>query len=439
MPRPKYISRRRLATLLAGGTAVLIAGCGDSAPPASTPTPGAPGAPTTAALTTPPSRPASSPTTPAPASVAAAPSASAAAPATSPAQPPAPVAPVATVAAPRPTRPPPVQTEAPTATPTPEPITPSPTPTPPPTPTRPPLRSLLTGLEISPNARAQRVVAVKIDNSIEARPQSGLSTAAVVYEHVTEGSVTRYTAFFLDSDLERVGPIRSARFVDRDLVQQFDALFAHVGASPPVMRDLRSSPAADVDQFFYDETRPYYRISSRPAPFNMYASLPALREVGARRHRQRREIQGFRFFEIDPQIGPLTHLAIPAGPRNAYQAEYVFDTATRRWRRSLGGALDIDAHTGEALVFENVVAQWVPARLTEFDEDSYGNKSLWIGTTGQGPVSVFRDGARFDGTWRRPSETAVTEFLNPDGSPLELRPGRTWIHLLTGSEAVEAL
>ena len=332
-----------------------------------------------------------------------------------------------------------MQTEAPTATPTPEPITPSPTPTPPPTPTRPPLRSLLTGLEISPNARAQRVVAVKIDNSIEARPQSGLSTAAVVYEHVTEGSVTRYTAFFLDSDLERVGPIRSARFVDRDLVQQFDALFAHVGASPPVMRDLRSSPAADVDQFFYDETRPYYRISSRPAPFNMYASLPALREVGARRHRQRREIQGFRFFEIDPQIGPLTHLAIPAGPRNAYQAEYVFDTATRRWRRSLGGALDIDAHTGEALVFENVVAQWVPARLTEFDEDSYGNKSLWIGTTGQGPVSVFRDGARFDGTWRRPSETAVTEFLNPDGSPLELRPGRTWIHLLTGSEAVEAL
>ena len=439
MPRPKYISRRRLATLLAGGTAVLIAGCGDSAPPASTPTPGAPGAPTTAALTTPPSRPASSPTTPAPASVAAAPSASAAAPATSPAQPPAPVAPVATVAAPRPTRPPPVQTEAPTATPTPEPITSSPTPTPPPTPTRPPLRSLLTGLEISPNARAQRVVAVKIDNSIEARPQSGLSTAAVVYEHVTEGSVTRYTAFFLDSDLERVGPIRSARFVDRDLVQQFDALFAHVGASPPVMRDLRSSPAADVDQFFYDETRPYYRISSRPAPFNMYASLPALREVGARRHRQRREIQGFRFYEIDPQIGPFTHLAIPAGPRNAYQAEYVFDTATRRWRRSLGGALDIDAHTGEALVFENVVAQWVPARLTEFDEDSYGNKSLWIGTTGQGPVSVFRDGARFDGTWRRPSETAVTEFLNPDGSPLELRPGRTWIHLLTGSEAVETL
>ena len=429
-----------MAALLAGGTALLAAGCGEAEPPTSTPT-------AAAAATSPPASTATSTArvpslaTPTPAAVAGAqPTTTSRAPTASTAPPaPAPVAPVATVAAPRPTRPPLVQTEAPKATPTPEPITPSPTPTPPPTPTRPPLRSLLTGLEISPNARAQRVVAVKIDNSIEARPQSGLSTAAVVYEHVTEGSVTRYTAFFLDSDLERVGPIRSSRFVDRDLVQQFDALFAHVGASPPVMRDLRSSPAADVDQFFYDETRPYYRISSRPAPFNMYASLPALREVGARRHRQRREIQGFRFYDAEPELGPLTHLAIPAGPRNAYQAEYVFDTATRRWRRSLGGALDIDAHTGEALVFENVVAQWVPARLTQFDEDSYGNKSLWIGTTGQGPVSVFRDGARFDGIWRRPSETAVTEFLNPDGSPLALRPGRTWIHLLTGSEAVEAL
>ena len=299
--------------------------------------------------------------------------------------------------------------------------------------------SPLTGLEISPNARARRVVAVKIDNSIEARPQSGLGTAAVVYEHVTEGSVTRYTAFFLDSDLERVGPIRSSRFVDRDLVQQFDALFAHVGASPPVMRDLRNSAAADLDQFFYDETTPYYRVSARPAPFNMYASLPALREVGARRHPERREIQGFRFYDVEPSLGPLTNLTVPAGPRGPYQAEYQFDTSTRRWRRSMGGALEIDAHTGQALEFENVIAQWVPARVTQYDEDHLGNKSVWIGTTGEGPVSLFRDGARFDGTWRRASETDVTKFFDADGSPLEFRPGRTWIRLLTGAETVEAV
>ena len=432
MPRPARITRRRVAALLAGGTALLIAGCGESEAPAPTPTA------TTPAATSPPpptatsTAPAPSLSTPTPVTVAATQPTAAL-----PASPTAvPVAPVATVAAPRPTRPP-TQTATPTATPSPEP-TPTPDPTPTPTPTPPPILSPLTGLEISPAARSRRVVAVKIDNSGGARPQSGLSTAAVIYEHVTEGIVTRYTAFFLDSELERVGPIRSSRFVDRDLVQQFDALFAHVGASPPVMRDLRNSPAADIDQFFYDETTPYYRISSRPAPFNMYASLPALREVGAKRHPDRREIQGFRFYETEPDIGPLTDLTIPGGPRNAFQAEYEFDAATRRWRRSLGGALDIDAHTGEALAFENVIAQWVPARVTQYDEDHLGNKSVWIGTTGEGPVSVFRDGARLDGTWRRPSETDVTEFLDPDGSPIELRPGRTWIHLLTRSQTVEA-
>lgn len=422
-----------MVAILAGASTLLIAACGESEDPTpgpSSPIPEAP-SPDTAA----PSPAASPVAADRPATVAEAPATRPPSASSPPA--PAPVAPVATVAAPRPTLPP-TQTAAPTATPSPEP-TPTPDPTPTPTPTPPPILSPLTGLEISPAARSRRVVAVKIDNSGGARPQSGLSTAAVVYEHVTEGIVTRYTAFFLDSDLERVGPIRSSRFVDRDLVQQFDALFAHVGASPPVMRDLRNSPAADIDQFFYDETRPYYRISTRPAPFNMYASLPALREVGAKRHPDRREIQGFRFYETEPEIGPLTDLTIPAGPRNAFQAEYEFDTENRRWRRFLGGALDVDAHTGEALAFENVIAQWVPARVTQYDEDHLGNKSVWIGTTGEGPVSVFRDGARLDGTWRRPSATDVTEFLNADGSPLELRPGRTWIHLLTSRQDVEAL
>ncbi len=428
MHSPVQISRRRLAFLLSGGTALLIAGCGESESPTPPPTPAVPAASTPPPPTPETTAPAASTVTPESATVA--PSQP------TPAPPASTAAPETTVAAPRPTRPP--QTDASTTTPEPTAPPPTPTPSPSPTPTPPPLLSPLTGLEISPEAQAQRVVAVKIDNSIEARPQSGLSTAAVIYEHITEGLVTRYTAFFLDSDLERVGPIRSSRFVDRDLVQQFDALFAHVGASPPVMRDLRNSPAADLDQFFYDETTPYYRISTRPAPFNMYASLPALREVGARRHPERREIQGFRFYESEPELGPLTQLTIPAGPRHGFQSEYAFDTETRRWRRSLGGALDVDAATGQALELDNVIAQMVPARVTQYDEDHLGNKSVWIGTTGEGPVSVFRDGRRLDGTWRRPSETDVTEFLDPDGSPIELRPGRTWIHLLTGNQAAEA-
>ena len=347
------------------------------------------------------------------------------------------------------TKPPVIEILAPTPSPTPQPPpSPSPEPTPTqsptrsptlsPTPTATPLLSPLSGLPIPIEIADRRVVAVKIDNAPAARPQSGLSAASVVYEHLTEGRVTRYTAFFLDHDIPRIGPIRSARFVDRDLVQQFDALFAHVGGSPPVRDDLSRSNVADMDQFFFDETRPYYRISSRPAPFNMYADLVALREFGQARYPEKRSISGFRFYDTEPDQGPLAHLQIPSTAPSAFQARYTYVSDTRRWRRSIGETPDIDSETGEPLEFENVIVQQVSTRLTEFDEDSLGNKSLWIDTSGENTTTVFRDGNRYDGRWKRETAIDTTEFLTDDESPIALRPGRTWIHLLADDAEFDA-
>ena len=273
-------------------------------------------------------------------------------------------------------------------------------------------------------------MAVKIDNAPEARPQSGLSLAGVVYEHLTEGPVTRYTAFFHDCDLQQVGPVRSGRFVDRDLVPQFDALFAHVGGSQPVLQDLRGSPVADMDQFFFDERLPYYRISGRPSPFNMYVSLPALREFGVSRHSEQRQVEGFEFDAEDLALGPVTTISVPAGPRSLFQSVYTFDPGVRRWRRSLAGSLDIDAAMGNAIEVENVVIQRVPTRLTQYEEDSLGNRSLWIGTTGSGEATIFRDGRRIEARWTRDDPTDVTRFETLGGERVGLRPGHTWTHLL---------
>ena len=342
-----------------------------------------------------------------------------------------PVAARTTVAAPRPTlpvaaAPTPTATSRPSPTPS---STSTPNPTPTPTATPPPLVSPLTGLPVSAASHAARIVAVKIDNAPGARPHSGLSQAGVVYEHVTEGSVTRYTAFFHDSGLERVGPIRSARFVDRDLVQQFDALFAHVGGSPPVLDDLRASPVADMDQFFFDETRPYFRSSDRVPPFNMYASLPALRDFGARRHPERRPLEGFAFYAAEPDSGPVRSVQVTGG-HALFRSDYTYDPAARTWRRLLAGSLDVDVATGKALALANVIVQRVPTRLTEYQEDSLGNRSLWIGTTGSGAATVFRDGRRIEGRWLRESAVDVTRFETLGGEAIRLRPGHSWVHLL---------
>ena len=420
--RESRVTRRRALRAFGAAFGVLGAvACGDQAQPAE-PTPAIRPSPTNvpptprsvdertiSATTTP--RPTSSPTATVPA-----------------------VAARATVAAPRPTLPV-SAAPTPTATPLPSPTpTSPPSPTPSPTATPPPLVSPLTGLPISAASHAARIVAVKIDNAPGARPHSGLSQAGVVYEHVTEGSVTRYTAFFHDSGLERVGPIRSARFVDRDLVQQFDALFAHVGGSPPVLDDLRASPVADMDQFFYDETQPYFRSSDRAPPFNMYASLPALRDFGARRHPERRPLEGFAFYVAEPDSGQVRSVQV-AGGHALFRSDYAYDPATRTWRRLLAGSLDVDVATGEALALANVIVQRVPTRLTEYQEDSLGNRSLWIGTTGSGTATVFRDGLRIEGRWLRDSATDVTRFETLDGAALLLRPGHSWVHLLSEADA----
>ena len=282
------------------------------------------------------------------------------------------------------------------------------------------------------------MVAVKIDNAPGARPQSGLSTAGIVYEHETEGSVTRYTAFFLDSEVELVGPIRSSRFVDRDLVQQFDALFAHVGGSPPVREDLQASPVADMDEFFYPGDLPYTRLTSRPSPFNAYLSLASLREFGAASHGSRRPIESLEFAQGPQGIGAVRSITVPSGPRTAFQVAYSYDALNGRWQRSLGGVRDIDAATGEAISVANVIIQHVEVRVTAFIEDSLGNLSLAIPTTGSGPATVFRDGLRIHGTWERPNAQAVTRFRTTRGDPLELRPGRTWVHLLDIDQAVDS-
>ncbi len=226
--------------------------------------------------------------------------------------------------------------------------------------------------------------------------------------------------------------------MDRDLVQQFDALFAHVGGSPPVLEDLRASPAADMDQFFYAGDRPYTRVTSRPSPFNVYVSLASLREFGAVRHEDRRQIDSLEFSRGPQGIGPVRSITVPSGPRTSFQVQYGYDPINGQWRRSLGGLTDVDAATGEAIAVANVVVQHVEVRVTAFIEDSLGNLSLAIPTTGSGPATIFRDGLRLEGTWERPNARAVTRFRTTQGAPLQLRAGRTWVHLLDIDQGVDS-
>ena len=332
-----------------------------------------------------------------------------------------------------------------TATATPEPTaTPTETATPEPTPTETPIplpRSPLSGIVTSEQVAGRRPVAVKLANDPGARPQWGISEAEVVYEHVTEGGVTRFTCLFVISDAPRVGPIRSARLIDVDLIREFNALFAHVGGSPPVREHLLVLGPLDRDEFFYGAGGPYYRTTDRFAPHNMFIDLPALREAGVAAGLPGQvELTPTLFYEEEPAKGEVETITIPIPPASSdtYRSVYEFEPKTRLYKKSQNNAPHIDGATGAQIRVGNVVVQYTNIVATEYEEDFLGNRSLAIDTLGEGEVHIFRDGLGLSGRWVRESLGDRTRYYDEAGEPIALRPGHTWVHMLSPDQAIEA-
>lgn len=312
-----------------------------------------------------------------------------------------------------------------------------------PTPTNtlaPPPRSPLSGLETSNNVASRRPMAVKVANDPGARPQWGISEAEVVFEHLTEGGVTRFTCLYVMSDAIRVGPIRSARLVDVDLITEFDALFAHVGGSPPVREHLQDLGLLDQDEFFYGpEGGPYFRTTDRLAPHNVFINLSKFRDAGLEIGLPDTvALAPTIFYTSEPELGTVKIITVPTltNSVNTYQSRYEFDHEARLYNKFQADAPHIDGATGTQITVANVIVQYTNIIETEYEEDFLGNKSLAIDTVGEGEVLIFRDGLSLNGRWIRQNPKDRTRYYYGDGKPIMLRPGHTWIHLLASNEKI---
>ncbi|MDP6184527.1 MAG: DUF3048 domain-containing protein, partial [Gammaproteobacteria bacterium] len=286
----------------------------------------------------------------------------------------------------------------------------------------------------------RRPIAVKIPNDPGSRPATGLSQAEVVYEHETEGGITRFTAFFVLSDLRKVGPIRSARFVDVDLIREYSALFAHVGGSPAVRRALTVLGELDSDEFFYGPDGPYFRTDDRDPPHNSYIDLTKLRaDAISKGLSPTVNISPWVFYKDTPDHGSVNSIQIPTPPSsNAYRARYDYDRDARNYSRWIGDQPFIDELDGRQISVENVIVQFTETERTQYVEDSLGNLSLAIDTVGEGKAVVFHDGRRINGRWIRRDLDSRTRFVDTSGNPTALRPGHSWVHLVDNREQILA-
>jgi hypothetical protein len=295
--------------------------------------------------------------------------------------------------------------------------------------------STLTGLPVDPSVNQRTVTAVMIENSTDARPQSGLGDAGVVFEAVAEGGVTRFMALYQDTAPSNVGPIRSARPYYIQWALGFDAGYAHVGGSPDGLADIKSWNVRDLDQF--SNAGAYHRIGSRAAPHNVYTSIATLNQLEVNKGYTTSHYSGFvrKKKAVPNKTKPPTAKSIGltlSGP--VYNAHYDYNATTNSYARSEGGAPQIDANTNKQISPTVVVAMVVPYSQGALDSSGayYSNYAV----IGSGPVDIFQDGNVLTGTWAKKSNTSQITFSDAKGQPIKLNPGQTWVTAVSGADKI---
>lgn len=286
----------------------------------------------------------------------------------------------------------------------------------------------LSGTEVTDRAlTVKQPVIVQVDNAPAARQQSGLSQADIVYEAMAEGEVTRFSAIFACSDADEVGPVRSARLINLELVPEYDGLLSNSGSSEGVTAELEARP--DIPNIVHSNfPEVYWRVSDRSAPHNLMTSTTQVRDAAmAAGYSGEANLTGLAFKDDSPAPA-VTNISIPYS--GIVDVSYQYDAATNSWLRFIGGEAHVDVLTGAQLSPKNVIIQYVNVSESGIVEDSGGNYGLQFELTGSGRIVMFRDGMAIEGTWSRGEPTDLTTYLDTEGNPLPLNRGQTFIQLV---------
>ncbi|MDQ1506327.1 MAG: hypothetical protein QOD57_4054 [Actinomycetota bacterium] len=282
----------------------------------------------------------------------------------------------------------------------------------------------LTGLVDQSGATASRPsIAVKVDNAPEARPQSGLDVADIVYEEVVEGGVTRFIAVFHSQAPPVAGPVRSVRPMDPGVLSAYHGLVAYSGGIPAFVALLRKAPVQDVDVDV--ATDAYTWDKSRAAPHNEYVSPEKLwpKAKGANAEPPKAmfvyRAAGEAFGDADAH-----HVVIPYSPRQT--SVYDWDAAAGTWKRTSNGTPHTTA-SGAQIAPQNVVIQFVSLHNLDYVDQS-GTKVVESTVIGSGDAWILSAGRMTKGHWSKDSASAPTRFTDGSGNPVKLTPGRTWVH-----------
>lgn len=280
--------------------------------------------------------------------------------------------------------------------------------------------SPLTGIEVSEADTFRPVTAVMIENSPDARPQSGLAEAGVVFESVAEGGITRFLVLYQEAKPTTIGPVRSVRPQFASWVAAFDAGLAHVGGSDIALGKLRSGQIKDLDQFFNAGT--YSRVSSKRAPHNVYTTDEKLQALNGKKGYTSSNFTAWkRKTKETPSNTPTAQtISVPVST-GVFAVNYTWNAETNSYARSQGGAVHSDQYKGQIAPKVAIVFQVPHDKIKESNGYSYPD------TIGSGNAWVFQNGTVLEATWSKARDKDQITFKDSKGNLIELNPGQTWL------------
>lgn len=289
--------------------------------------------------------------------------------------------------------------------------------------------SPLTGKQVPDEATTKRqVTAIMLENSPDARPQSGLKASGVVFEAIAEGGITRFLTLRQEDRSGLIGPVRSLRPYYIDWLAPFDASVAHVGGSANALGEIRNGSYKDIDQFFAGSF--YWRATDRYAPHNVYTNSDKLDALNASKGFTSSTFNGFVRKQDSPSATPnATQISVAvSGP--TYNSAYSYDAPSNSYIRSQAGKPHTDRETGQ-IAPKTVIVMRVPVQIGY--EDGYREQ---MSTLGHNQAYIFQDGIVTDGFWRKDSKKDQIKFYDKAGVAVALNPGQTWITIVAPDKAV---
>ncbi len=280
--------------------------------------------------------------------------------------------------------------------------------------------SPLTGAVVADEAATkQAVTAIMIENSPDARPQSGLKDSGIVFEAIAEGGITRFLSLYQEQKPGLVGPVRSLRMYYVDWLAPFNASVAHIGGSAAALEEVRNGSYRDIDQFF--NAGAYWRASDRYAPHNVYTNFERLDKLNSDKGYTESSFTGFTRKDSKAAETPTASAVSVTISGPLYNSSYTYNATTNTYDRSQAGAPHLDRESGQISPRVVVVMKVNQQRVLE---DGWREQ---INAIGSGTAYIFQDGIAQEVTWKKAGRKDQIIFTDAEGKDVPLARGQTWV------------